>query len=100
MDANGKAMGLLVVGTGFLGAQRAAAALRTRRLRLVAVTDQNPALAEEVAARLGVVAVPDLQVGLESGGVDAVVIATPHADHAEAVRPRSRPASTSSARSR
>ena len=29
---------------------------------------------------------PDLEVGLESGGVDAVVIATPHGDHAGAVR--------------
>ncbi len=86
MDSNGKAMGLLVVGTGFLGAQRAAAAMRTKRLRLVAVTDRDPALAEAVAARLGVVAVPDIEVGLESGGVDAVVIATPHGDHAEAVR--------------
>jgi predicted dehydrogenase len=86
MDANGKAMGLLVVGTGFLGAQRAAAAFRTKRLRLVAVTDQDPASAERVASRLGVVAVPDLEVGLDSGGVDAVVIATPHADHVDAIR--------------
>src|SRR5258708_6721999 len=87
MDANGKAMGLLVVGTGYLGAQRAAAAaLRTKRLRLVAVTDRDMTSAERVAARFGVVAVPDLEVGLDSGGVDAVVIATPHADHAEAIR--------------
>ena len=86
MDANGKAMGLLVVGTGYLGAQRAAAALRTKRVRLVAVTDRDADLAERVAAKLGVVAVPDLGAGLESGGIDAVVIATPHADHAEAIR--------------
>ncbi len=86
MDANGKAMGLLVVGTGFLGSQRAAAAMRTGRIRLVAVTDVDAGSAERVAARHGVVAVPDLDSGLESGGVDAVVIATPHADHAEAVR--------------
>lgn len=86
MDADGKAMGVLVVGTGFLGAQRAAAALRVGRLRLVAVTDRDPALAERVAARFGVVAVPDLEVGLGSGGVDAVVVATPHGDHAGAVR--------------
>ena len=86
MDAKGKAMGLLVVGTGYLGAQRAAAALQTERIRLVAVTDRDAGLAERVAAKLGVVAVPDLESGLESGGVDAVVIATPHADHAEAIR--------------
>lgn len=86
MDANGKAMGLLVVGTGSLGAQRAAAALQTRRIRLVAVTDRDAGRAEGVAAKLGVVAVPDLEAGLESRGVDAVAIATPHADHAEAIR--------------
>jgi predicted dehydrogenase len=87
VDANGKTMGLLVVGTGYLGAQRAAAAaLRTKRIRLVAVTDTDSASAERVAAKLGVVAVPELEVGLDSGGVDAVVIATPHADHAEAIR--------------
>ncbi len=86
MDSQGKALGLLVVGTGFLGAQRAASAALTRRLRLVAVTDRDPALAERVAARHGAIAVPNLEVGLESGGVDAVVIATPHGDHAEAVR--------------
>jgi predicted dehydrogenase len=88
MDANGdgKAMGLLVVGTGYLGAQRAAAAMLTKRVRLVAVTDRDAESAERLAARLGVVAVPDLESGLESGGVDAVVIATPHADHAEAIR--------------
>ena len=86
MDIDGKVMGLLVVGTGYLGAQRASAASRTRRLRLVAVTDVDPASAERVAARHGVVAVPGLEAGLESGGVDAVAIATPHADHAEAIR--------------
>jgi predicted dehydrogenase len=87
MDANGKAMGLLVVGTGYLGAQRAAAsALRTSRIKLVAVTDRDALSAERIAARYGVVAVPDLETGLESGGIDAVVIATPHADHAEAIR--------------
>jgi len=86
MNDPGRAMGLLVVGLGYLGAQRAAAALRTRGVRLVAVTDLDPDRAEAVAARLGVVAVPDLATGLESGGIDAVVIATPHADHAEAIQ--------------
>ncbi len=86
MGTNGKPIGLLVVGTGYLGGQRAAAAMRARGIRLVAVTDRDLASAEAVAARHGVVAVPELEVGLESGGVDAVVIATPHSDHAEAVR--------------
>jgi predicted dehydrogenase len=86
MDGEGREMGVLVVGTGFLGAQRAAAATRTKGLRLVAVTDVDQERAERVAARFGVVAVPDLEVGLESGGVDVVVVATPHADHAGSVR--------------
>ena len=59
---------------------------RPRGSELVAVTDRDHARAEAVAARFGVVAVPDLETGLESGGIDAVVIATPHADHAEAIR--------------
>jgi predicted dehydrogenase len=86
MQADDKRMGLLVVGTGFLGAQRAAAARLTSRFRLVAVTDADPTTAEEVAARHGVVAVQDIRDGLASQGVDAVVIATPHGDHADAIR--------------
>ena len=85
MSANPEVMGLLVVGTGFLGRQRAAAARASKHFRLVAVTDRDATLAERVASKLGVVAVPDLATGLESRGVDAVVIATPHADHAEAI---------------
>jgi predicted dehydrogenase len=86
MDSDEQPMGLLVVGAGYLGIRRAAAAMRTKGLRLVAVTDVDAARAEAVAARFGVVAVPDLDTGLESGGIDAVVIATPHADHADAIR--------------
>ena len=86
MDAHGKTMGVLVVGVGFLGAQRVAAASRARGLRLVAVTDRDAKRAERIAAKFGVVAVPDLEAGLDSGGVDAVVVATPHGDHADAVR--------------
>ena len=87
MDTGKTTMGLLVVGTGFLGAQRAAAAAsgRVGRLRLVAVVDRDPVAAERVAARHGVVALPNLAAGLESGGVDAVVVATPHADHVDTV---------------
>ena len=71
-------MGVMVVGIGEHGLRRAVAVGRaTRRLRLVALFDHDPALAEQVAARLGVVAVPDLGTGLDSRGVDVVVIATP-----------------------
>ncbi len=87
MDCHEKAMGLLVVGTGYLGAQRAAAAsLRTRGIKLVAVTDRDAASAERLASKFGVVAVPDLESGLDSSGIDAVVIATPHGDHAGSIR--------------
>jgi predicted dehydrogenase len=86
MNSVAKPMGVLVVGAGYLGARRAAAAVRAKGLRLVAVTDLDGPRAEAVAARFGVVAVPDLESGLESRGVDAVIIATPHADHAQAIR--------------
>lgn len=86
MDADRKTWGLLVVGTGSIGAQRAAATAQARGIRLVAVVDRDLALAERVAARHGVVAVPNLEAGLDSGGVDAVAIATPHADHTGAIR--------------
>ena len=89
MDAN-RAMpdrlGVLVVGAGFLGRQRAAAAKVASRTRLVAVTDADPTSARIVADRLGVPAVSDLDAGLAIDGVDAVVVATPHADHEHVVR--------------
>ena len=86
MDDQGRALGVLVVGAGYLGAQRAAACRLVKGLRLVAVTDVDAGRAEALAAKHGVVAVPSLESGLESGGVDAVVVATPHGDHAEAIR--------------
>jgi predicted dehydrogenase len=73
----------LVVGAGFFGARRAAAAAVARGVRLAAVADCDPDRASAVARRHGVPALRDLGSGLRMHGVDAVVIATPPADHAE-----------------
>src|SRR4051794_1264276 len=86
MNANGPKLGLLVVGCGFLGSQRAAAAVAARGTRLVAVNDRDGDLARSVAIRHGVLAVPDYEDGLGLPGVSAVVIATPHAHHGAQVR--------------
>ena len=77
MSRTGPRMGVLVVGVGFLGAQRAAAARVAQGARLVAVTDVRPDLAGAVASRHRSLAVPGLSEGLKLPGVDAVIIATP-----------------------
>ena len=50
MNRTGPRMGILVLGVGFLGAQRAAAARVARGARLVAVTDVRPGLAKRITA--------------------------------------------------
>jgi predicted dehydrogenase len=84
--ANIKELGLLVVGAGWLGSRRAAAATVARGIRLVAVHDVDDALATRVADRHRADAVPDLASGLRRPDVDAVLVATPHADHVRAAR--------------
>jgi predicted dehydrogenase len=74
-------VGFLVVGAGFLGAQRASAVAAARGARLVAVHDTNADAAAKVACRHGVEPVADFREALAWPGVDAVVVATPHADH-------------------
>jgi predicted dehydrogenase len=86
MDANGLGVGFLVVGAGFLGAQRAAAAMVARGCRLVAVCDRDARAAHAVASQHGVRVDEDYEAALGWPGVDAVVIATPHADHYEQAR--------------
>ncbi|HEV3121269.1 MAG TPA: Gfo/Idh/MocA family oxidoreductase [Isosphaeraceae bacterium] len=86
MDGGRTKLGILVVGAGFLGAQRAAAARLARGTRLVAVCDAVPAVAEAVASRHRVPAFADFALALKHPGVDAVVVATPHSDHDEQVR--------------
>jgi predicted dehydrogenase len=78
-------LGIAVVGTGFLGAQRAAAAARARGTRLVCVHDRDPQIARKVAERHGVPADKSLDAVLARPEVSAVIIATPHADHAQEV---------------
>ena len=72
MNANGSKLGMLVVGCGFLGSQRAAAAVAARGTRLVAVHDLDGDLARSVASRHGVLAVPDYEDGLRLPGVRKV----------------------------
>jgi predicted dehydrogenase len=86
MDGNGRKLGVLVVGVGSLGAQRAAAAVAAKGTRLVAVVDTDLAAARAVAGRHGAVVAPDLAAALEFPGVELVIVATPHADHAAQVR--------------
>src|SRR3954451_21416587 len=81
MDANGLGVGFLVVGAGFLGAQRAAAAMVARGCRLVAVHDRDPRAAQAVASQHGVRVAADYDEALGWESVDAVAIVTPHADH-------------------
>jgi predicted dehydrogenase len=81
MDARHETIGILVVGAGFLGAQRAAAATIARGTTLVGVVDTDLGRARDVASRYNAFAVDSLDEGLALDGVDAVVIATPHHDH-------------------
>jgi predicted dehydrogenase len=83
MDAKPQDLGVVVVGVGYLGRQRAAAAVAAHGTRLVAVTDRDPKRADAVARRFGARAVKNLAAALELPGVDAVVIATPPSDHVE-----------------
>jgi len=85
MDAKGLGRGLpvgfLVVGAGRSGVRRAAAVAAAAGTRLVAVHDSDGAAAQAVAARHGASASVGYASALDDDAVDAVVIATPHADH-------------------
>jgi len=82
MTTDERPIGFLVAGAGFLGAQRAAAVAATQGAKLVAVHDRDLAVAEAVARRFGATAELDFEAALAHPEVDAVVVATPHADHA------------------
>jgi predicted dehydrogenase len=77
--------GFLIIGAGFLGSQRAAAVSASKRTRLVAVHDVDPEATRRLADRYQANAVDDLVQGLSLPDVDAVIIATPHDDHAAQV---------------
>ncbi|WZO96371.1 Gfo/Idh/MocA family oxidoreductase [Isosphaeraceae bacterium EP7] len=85
MDAGNRDLGVLVVGVGFLGSLRTAAVAAARGMKLVAVLDPDEARARAVAARHAVCTLPDMATGLAMPGVDLVIVATPHSDHAQAV---------------
>jgi predicted dehydrogenase len=86
MDGGRAKLGILVVGAGFLGAQRAAAARMACGTRLVAVCDADPAVAQAVGRRHKAAAFASFAEALGHPGIDAVVVATPHGDHEEQVR--------------
>lgn len=77
--------GFLVVGAGSIGSQRAAAVSASGRTRLVAVHDVVPEASKALAGRFGAEAIEVLERAMALPEVHAVIIATPHADHASQV---------------
>ncbi|HYO86187.1 MAG TPA: Gfo/Idh/MocA family oxidoreductase [Dermatophilaceae bacterium] len=76
------AIGIGVVGVGGVGrvhAERLAGSLPMTRL--VAVADRDAGRAEQVAARLGARVEPDAMSLIHAPDIDAVLLATPAADH-------------------
>ena len=86
VESNGQRLGVLVVGVGFLGAQRAAAVVASRCLRLVAVCDRDSDRAFSVARRHRVIDYTNYDDAIANPAVHTVIVATPHADHADQVR--------------
>src|ERR1051325_6502585 len=70
-----------VVGVGGMGSGHCATMSTIEEAQLTAVCDINPETANEVGAKYGVPHFADSTALLESGLVNAVVIATPHYDH-------------------
>jgi predicted dehydrogenase len=78
-----KKIKLAVVGVGVMGSShvRDLAGGRVPHAELAAICDIDRARADQFAADFGVPAVYDYRELLAKGGVDAVLIATPHYDH-------------------
>ncbi|MFO0910621.1 MAG: Gfo/Idh/MocA family oxidoreductase [Isosphaeraceae bacterium] len=74
-------IGIAILGAGYLGSQRAAAVGATGCARLIGVVDTDLPRAKTVARRFGAAATADFRAALDHPQVDAVVVATPHADH-------------------
>ncbi len=70
-----------IIGLGNMGAVHARSIAAIPEATLVAVADQNLALARTIAGETGVRAFPDAKALLESGEVEAVLVATPHFSH-------------------
>ncbi|MGE3818693.1 MAG: Gfo/Idh/MocA family protein [Isosphaeraceae bacterium] len=75
----------LLVGAGYLGARRAAALGVARGAVLAGVYDTREEAARSVARRHDVECFDDLDDALRRPDFDAVIVATPHADHFEQV---------------
>lgn len=91
MDGGDRRMRVVVVGLGFIGAQRARAATVARSTKLAGVVDQDRTHAKAFAANLKVPAFRSLEDALERVDDDpnsprGVVIATPPGDHCESIR--------------
>lgn len=74
-----------LIGAGSVGVLHAEAALETPSVRIAAICDIDPQVAFRVAARFGGRAFVDHRALLDAGIVDAVVVNTPHALHADIV---------------
>jgi predicted dehydrogenase len=81
MADRSRSVGFLIVGAGFLGTRRAAAVATARGARLVAIHDCDPKVAAVVAREHGAERLDDFDAALQRPDIDAVVVATPHADH-------------------
>jgi predicted dehydrogenase len=70
-----------VIGVGGMGAAHLESIKKTDRIRLTAVCDIVQKVADEKAKKYDVKAFYDAQEMMDSGEVDAILIATPHYDH-------------------
>ena len=77
--------GIAVLGTGRIGRMHAENIAAHPRARLAGVCDINSAAAQEVAAKLGVPQFDSVEAVLASGDVDAVLIASSTATHADLI---------------
>lgn len=82
MSRPGDDWGVLVLGAGYLGTRRAAALGQARGAVLAGVYDTREVAAGALAERHGVEVFDDLETALSRPEIDAVLVATPHADHA------------------
>src|SRR5574337_1118764 len=72
-----------IIGIGFMGQEHAAAIARNSKTQLVAIVDAQPQLAQDISAKLGCKWFSSADDLMRSGAVDAIVIATPHWQHAD-----------------
>lgn len=70
-----------LIGCGSMGNHHLGYLGKVARLKLAAVTDVDPSRADAAAQKYGVKKFPDAEALLDSGEVDAVLIATPHYFH-------------------